>query len=1302
MRDDRARLSKRLRGVERAKQAGKPINHPLGQIKRDLEKALERRRVRAEACPAVTFPEELPVSARRAEIAEAIEHHQVVVVCGETGSGKTTQLPKICLELGRGIDGVIGHTQPRRLAARSVARRIADELKVPFGKQVGAKVRFTDETGPDTLVKLMTDGILLAETQRDRRLERYDTIIIDEAHERSLNIDFLLGYLREVLPKRRDLKIIVTSATIDPHRFADHFAPAVEGGEVPVIEVSGRTYPVEVRYRPLRVDRVEDEGGEDAGVEEVDLIDGVIAALDEAEPFDPTGHALVFMPGEREIRDTAEALEEHFAKRRKDVEIMPLFARLSPADQQRIFAPTKKRRVVIATNIAETSLTVPGITVVIDPGLARVNRYSARSKVQRLPIEAISRASADQRKGRCGRIAPGLCIRLYDEAEFETRPEFTDPEIVRTNLASVVLQMLALRLGDIERFPFVERPEKRQIRDGVDTLRELGAIDEEKNLTDVGRELAKLPVDPRIGRMILAATDERCLEDVLVIAAGLSIQDPRLRPADKRNEADTAHEVFAHEMSDFLALVNVWSWYRKERKKLSGRKLMAACRDRFVSHLRMREWEDVHRQLRELCEELGYKARGDKGDYAQVHRALLAGLLSNVGNKKNKVDYNAPHGLGFNLHPGSVLFQEKPGWVMASEIVRTERTFARVCAQIEPKWIEQVGAHLIAKRYQDPRWSERRGKVLAIEHTSLFGLPIYSHHNTDYSGVNPAEARELFIHHALVEGEYGGEPAFLAHNAAMIATVEEMEHKARQRDILVEKSVRYAFYDERVPRDITNRERFERWFANEVKREPALLRMTEGDLIDAGASAVEAAKFPDALPVGESSLPLTYAHTPGEKSDGVTMTVPLEALPNVDAHRAEWLVPGLRTEKVESLLKTLPKPIRRQFVPLKEYAERVAIELGEQVAEGSFRDAVKAVLERLSGVPIPDDALRREQLPEHLRMNFRVVDAGGEVVEEGRDLPTIRQKLSKELQARLTDVADEAYRRDGITAWDFGDLPESVEFERAGASVRGFPALVDKGGSVSLRLLGTRTLADYATVRGLRRLFLFEVGREVAYQIEHLPGADRTLAYAATLPGGGLSTSALADQIAAVAVDLAFLKGREIVRTREAFTARLDEGWHRVGQAASEAADLAHRILAARHALLLDLEGPVTKRFSAATRDVSAQLAALCPQNLMVVIPTEWLGHLPRYLSAARMRLSKVRTETEDRDRAHTAEVNRFEQMYNAGLRSGRHGGVPSPELVRYRWMIEELRVSLFAQELGTSAPVSAKRLTKLYEQAMA
>ncbi|MEM9083321.1 MAG: ATP-dependent RNA helicase HrpA, partial [Planctomycetota bacterium] len=1185
MRADRNRLRRRLRGIDRARSTGKSVGHPLKAIAADLEKAIKRREQRESGVPRVSYPEELPVSARRDEIKEAIANYQVVVICGETGSGKTTQLPKICLELGRGIDGFIGHTQPRRLAARSVAARIAEELggtnEKGSKRSVGYKVRFTDETSPSTYIKLMTDGILLAETQGDPRLEQYDTIIIDEAHERSLNIDFLLGYLRNLLPKRPDLKVIITSATIDPQRFADHFSQALRA-EVPIIEVSGRTYPVEIKYRPLRAEKILNEDGEESTtIEEVDLIDGVVHAVNEAGKENPQGDILVFMPGEREIRDTAEALEAHFRRIRTPSEVLPLYARLSPTEQQRVFTTSKKRRIVIATNVAETSLTVPGIKFVIDPGLARINRYSARSKVQRLPVEAISQASANQRAGRCGRIAPGICYRLYDENEFLTRPEFTEPEIRRTNLASVVLQMISLKLGRIEDFPFVEPPDRRQIRDGIDTLVELGAIDQEQNLTDVGRELARLPVDPRIGRMILGGANENCLEDILIIASGVSIQDPRLRPTDKQNDADVAHEAFADDRSDFLALKNVWAWYRAEKKKHSGRKLQRICRDRFLSFLRLREWEDVHRQLVDLIKELGYRVEG-RGDYAEIHRALLAGLLGTVGSKKNRFEYAAPHGVVYSIFPGSGLFNEKPAWIMAGEVVQTTRTYARMAAQIEPRWVERVGAHLVTKRYSDPKWDERRGKVLATEHVTLFGLPIYTHHNADYSHVNEAEAREMFIHYALVEGEYGGEPVFLKRNAQTIAGIEDMEAKARQRDILVDKVVRFSFYDDRIPRSVVNRETFESWLANEEKRNPTVLVMAETDLIDPEAGTVEGESFPDQFSVGETVLPLTYAHEPGKKEDGVTMSVPVEALPRVDAAKSEWLVPGMRKEKVEALLKALPKPIRRQFVPISEYAERIASALRHLNAEGSFREAVRAELQRMSGVPIPDDAMRTAEIPEHLRMNFRVLDGDGEVLDESRDLNVLRQKLSKEMHARLTDAADEAYRRDGITTWDFGELPEVVEFERSGTTLKGWPALVDQGSSVSLRLLGAKAVAHHATVRGLRRLFLFEVGREVAYQVEHLPGIEKTIAYAATLGKSGLDKTKLFDQIAAIAVDFAFLANQPIVRTHDAFVSRLDSGWHRVGQASQEAAELAGKVLAARHALLLDLDSKAAQRWEEA------------------------------------------------------------------------------------------------------------------------
>ncbi|MFI4896646.1 MAG: ATP-dependent RNA helicase HrpA [Phycisphaerales bacterium JB059] len=1274
---DRGRLRARVRGMLRRGEA----TSIRRAIERDIETSATLWRRRRDLAPSVTYPEELPISQRRDEISAAIRDHQVVVLCGETGSGKTTQLPKICLDLGRGVDRTIGHTQPRRIAARSVAARVAEELKVELGGVVGYKVRFGDQASPESLVKLMTDGILLAETQGDRHLNQYDTIIIDEAHERSLNIDFLLGYLRNLLPRRPDLKVIVTSATIDPERFAQHFD--LGSGPAPIIEVSGRTYPVDVRYRPLLDPEAVTE-------ETPDLYDAVGRAIDECERDCP-GDVLVFMPGEREIRETAEALRKRYLGQ-GGTEILPLYARLSPQDQQRVFRAHRGRRVVIATNVAETSLTVPGIRAVVDPGTARLSRYSARSKVQGLEIEPISQASANQRAGRCGRVAPGVCVRLFSEEDFKARDAFTPPEILRTNLASVVLQMAALRLGRPEDFPFVEQPDARLIRDGYETLRELGAITDENELTPIGREMARLPIDPRIARMILAARDEDCVREVLIIASALASQDPRDRPMDKRDQADAAHERFRDERSDFLEYLKIWEFYHAQSKSLSRSKLEKACRQNFLSVRRLGEWREVYRQVRALALDMGAQPKHADADYDRIHRALLTGLLTSVGKKGDGFEYEGVRGGRFHIFPGSGQFEAKPKWIMSAEIVRTTRTYARCVARIEPEWIESVGSALVKRTHSEPHWDERTARVLAFEKVTLLGLEVIPRKRVHYGPIDPASSRELFIHHALVEGEYASRSRTLAHNRALVSELQELEERARRRDILGDAQARYAFYDKRLPRDVYSGQTFERWLKKTEAKDRDVIRMTREDLVIGDPRDASPERFPDAIEVDGRALELDYLYQPGDARDGTTLQIPVESLGQVRREQTDWVVPGLREEKIAAMIRSLPKPLRRPFD-----AQAVARELAATLTPGArtMSEEVAEALGRRAGVSIRPEDFRLDQLDPHLTMNYRVVDESGKTLGEGRDLGRLKQELGVKVRAGFAAAAGDTFRRDDLTDWDLDELPESVEVSRDGRTLRGYPALADLDGRVCLRLYETKESATRAMRRGLARLYVHHLRDEMKYRESHLPGIDRlSMLYAPIGPGEQLRSDLML-----VIAGRAFVGARPWVRTREAFVERVDDGWNAIGNAVDEVCTVADAILALGNEVAGRLDEARVPAWAHAVADMRQQLARLLQPGFLGA--TEWdrLRCFPRYLRAMLKRLEKLRTVGPARDAEWTREVRAWWARHDERREKHEIDGTDDPELDRFRWMIEELRVSLFAQELGTSEPVSPKRMQKQWDR---
>nr|WP_305790890.1 ATP-dependent RNA helicase HrpA [Pigmentiphaga sp. D-2] len=1290
-------------------------NYNDGLIQVLLMVAQSRKNVplarRRNPVPPITYPEDLPVSGRRDEIARALAAHQVIIVSGETGSGKTTQLPKICLDAGRGVAGMIGHTQPRRLAATSVARRIAEELGTPLGEVVGYQVRFNDRTAPGASVKLMTDGILLAESQRDPWLRAYDTLIIDEAHERSLNIDFLLGYLRQLLARRPDLKLIITSATIDAERFARHFSLPGQP-EVPVINVSGRLYPVEVRYRPVDTRGMQASDTDEQPArkaerprekenlsrdEERDLIDAIVDAVDECARHGP-GDVLVFLPGEREIREAAEALRKHHPP---GTEVLPLFARLSQAEQERVFHPKGSgRRVVLATNVAETSLTVPGIRFVVDTGLVRMKRYSWRNKVEQLRIEPVSQASANQRAGRCGRIGPGVCIRLYEETDYAARQPFTDPEILRSSLASVILRMKSLKLDDIEQFPFVEAPPGRAVADGYHLLQELGAIDEDNALTPVGRELARLPVDPRIGRMILAARDQSCLSEVLIIAAALSVQDPRDRPMDAQEAADQAHAKFADERSEFMAFLKLWKWFNEAvEHKQSQRKLVENLRQNFLSPVRMREWRDVHSQLAAVVGEHGWRLNQTEATLEQIHLALLSGLLGNIGYKSDEeAQYLGARGIRFFIHPGSRLAKKAGRWVVAAELVETSRLFARCIARIDPTWVERVGGHLLRKNWSDPRWEKKEGRVVANERATLYGLTVYAGRRVDYGRIDARQARELFIREALVTGELDSRLPFIAHNRKLVAEIEKLEHKSRRPDILVDEDLIYAFYDRQVPADVNRVVTLEKWYQDEARKPGGdkLLFLSRDELMRHEAAGVTTEVFPKKLSLHGIDMALDYHFEPGSPRDGVTLSVPLFALNQLDPARCEWLVPGMLKEKVHLLLKSLPQKLRRHCVPLPEYAAGFYdrwFERAQKPDRGLVEALIADVREQTTVQLAPSD-FKQETLPAHLSMNFRVVDEHGRMLDMSRNLSHLKAQLGREAQATFQQVAArdkevaQALAHENLTDWTFGPLPELMEIRRGGLSVIGYPALVDRVTHCDLDVFDDPDEAARHHRAGLLRLFRLQLKEQVKFLEKNLTGMTQmSMLY---MPLG--TQEELRDQIVDAALAQACLAD-PWPADAESFAQRRAEGKGRVGLLAQEIARLVAAVLTEWAAAQRKL--PQAKPHAAAHADMEQQMRGLMGKWFVRDTPFSQLSHFPRYFKAVQARIDKLRADPA-RDARLLADLNQLLAPYQRA-RAARKG-VPDAKLDEFRWMLEELRVALFAQELRTPMPVSVKRLQKLWE----
>ncbi len=1265
---DRFRLQRQIRDLQKLKIKSDDKRLPglINKIEQSLARAEQRRNNR----PSIIYNESLPVCEQRGIISKAILENQVLVIAGETGSGKTTQLPKICLELGRGISGLIGHTQPRRIAARTVANRIAEELQSEMGQHVGYKVRFKDHTRPECFIKLMTDGILLSETHRDRFLNQYDTIIIDEAHERSLNIDFLLGYIKQILPKRPDLKLIITSATIDPQRFSKHF------NDAPIIEVSGRTYPVEVRFRPLH-DEVEDESKKD-------VTQGILDAVDELGRDGP-GDVLVFLSGEREIRETAEALRKHHPPQ---TEILPLYSRLSANEQNRVFHSHKGRRIILATNVAETSLTVPGIRYVIDPGTARISRYSYRSKVQRLPIEKISQASANQRKGRCGRVSAGICIHLYAEDDFLSRPEYTEPEIQRTNLASVILQMQALRLGNIEDFPFVDPPDPRFIKDGLRLLEEIQAV-ENGCINKLGQQLSRFPVDPRLARMIIAAGEFHCLMEILVIVSALSIQDPRDRPHDKQQQADAARIQFADQKSDFVSLVNLWNFYHEQRKHLSQSKLRKLCKTNFLSYIRMEEWRDIHQQLHSVCVELKLKENSEPAEYANIHQALLSGLLSNIGIKHEKNEYLGARNSKLSIFPGSAQNKKQPKWLMAATLMETSRLFAHTVASIEPEWVEHQAGHLLKRSYSEPHWQKNTATVAANEKTTLFGLIINPQRKINYGPIDQVLSREIFIREALVQQQYHSKAAFFIHNKNLIDEIEALEHKSRRQDILIDEHTLFDFYDEIIPPKVYSGKHFETWRQEVEQENPQKLFLTKDYLMQHGAEHVTEEQFPAQININGVVIKLEYQFEPGHKEDGVSATIPLAILNHLPAYCFEWLVPGLLHEKITHLIKSLPKSLRRNFVPAPDYANACIGAL--QQNNGPLISSLSEQLKRMTDIEIPTSAWQIESIPEHYFMNFKVIDHHNKLIAMGRDLSALQIELQGHASEQFTQLTDWKIEQKGLSDWTFDSLPETIETSNNGVLIRGYPALVDEGESVALQVFDHPQQAEMEMHYGLRRLFMLQLQQQAKYLHKSLPEIKTICLHYAPV---GQCEDLKQDIINAV-FDQAFLSDGHFINTKEEFNACLEKGSNKLIDITNRICLLVNDCLQSFHQTRKQLNGRIPPTWLQVSQDIKGQLNELIYPGFISETPLDWLEQYPRYLNAIERRLEKLQ-HAPDKDRKLAQEITPLWKNY---LDYIEHHDDYTAEILEYRWLVEELRVSLFAQELKTLKPVSVQRLEKLWKE---
>ncbi|UVL63024.1 ATP-dependent RNA helicase HrpA [Pseudomonas sp. B21-012] len=1279
---ERHRLRRQLHELRK-----RPDEARLAQWVDKVQASCAQVTARKASVPSIRYDDSLPIAAKRDEIKKVLAEHQVLIIAGETGSGKTTQLPKICLELGRGQHGLIAHTQPRRIAARSVATRVAEELGTPLGALVGYQVRFEDQSDANTLVKLMTDGILLAETQHDRFLERYDTIIVDEAHERSLNIDFLLGYLKTLLPRRPDLKVIITSATIDLERFSKHF------NDAPIIEVSGRTYPVETWYRP--VTREQDEEGN--RVEDDLTVDqAILATLDEIAAFERSqgkgpGDVLVFLPGEREIRDAAEMLRK---AQLRHTEILPLYARLSPAEQQKIFQSHPGRRVVLATNVAETSLTVPGIRYVIDSGTARISRYSYRAKVQRLPIEAVSQASANQRKGRCGRVEPGICVRLYSEEDFNARPAFTDPEILRTNLAAVILQMLHLRLGDIDAFPFIEPPDGKAISDGFNLLQELSAVNRENQLTPLGRQLARLPVDPRLGRMLLEGAKQGSLNELLIVASALSVQDPRERPPERQQAADQAHAQWKDADSDFAALVNLWRGFEEQRQALTASPLRNWCRKNFLNYLRLREWRDAHRQLSLICRDLQLSINKEPADYPRLHKAILCGLLSQIGQKSEDGDYLGARQRRFWVHPSSGLGKKRPQWLMTAELVETTKLYARMVAKIDSDWIEPLAGHLIKKNHFEPHWEKKRGQVVAFEQVTLYGLIVVGRRPVHYGPVDPVMSRELFIREALVGGEIQSKARCLTANRRLLEQLDELEAKARRRDILADEETLYGFYEARLPAEIHQTATFDSWYRVNSQKDPQLLIMREEDVLAREASEVTAAQYPDTLRLGDLSLALSYHFEPNHPRDGVTVRVPAPLLPSLPGERLEWLVPGLLEAKCIALVRNLPKALRKNFVPVPDFVKAALQRMS--FAEGSLPQALGRELLRMTGARVSDEAWAEAaaQVDSHLKMNLEVVDGQGKFLGEGRDLAELTARFAAASQAALA-VPQTAQSQQPVQAKAFTQVAETAQQKFAGLSMTVYPALVEENGTVKEGRFSTQAEAEFQHRRALQRLLLQQLAEPAKFLRGKLPGLTELGLLYRELG----RVEALVEDILLASLDSCILEGEATLPRDGAGLASLAErkrgSW---AEHAERLARLTLEILKLWHGLQKRFKGKIDLAQAVALNDIKQQLGNLVYPGFVRETPGLWLKELPRYLKAIELRLEKLGAQVQ-KDRVWSGELGNLWSQYQTRLDKHLQEGKRDEQLQLYRWWLEEYRVSLFAQQLGTKVPVSDKRLSKQWSQ---
>jgi len=1275
---DRHGLKRQLDRLRGEAGKGKDVSGQVQQLAEKIERSVSRCNQRRVSVPAINYPD-LPVSGKKDEIAELIKNHQVTIVCGETGSGKTTQLPKICLEIGRGISGMIGHTQPRRIAARTVADRIAEELGQAIGNTVGYKVRFHDQTAPNSLVKLMTDGILLAETQNDRYLNQYDTLIIDEAHERSLNIDFLLGYLRWLLPKRPDLKVVITSATIDPERFAKHF------GGAPIVNVSGRTYPVDVRYRPIELIEEDDETS-------ADLQQAILDAVDELYR-DLRGDILIFLSGEHEIRETTESLRKSHNNGR--YEVLPLYSKLSVAEQERVFKPSgNKPRIVLATNVAETSLTVPGIRCVIDSGHARISRYSAKSKIQRLPIERISQASANQRAGRCGRVAEGICIRLYSKEDYLARPEFTDPEILRTNLSSVILQMAALKLGDIEEFPFVEPPDEKMVRDGKTSLFEVDALDKQGQLTDTGRQLAKIPTDPKLARMLLAAAQLGSLHEVAIIVSALSIQDPRDKPADKLPQAEAKHAQFKAEDSDFLTLLNLWNAFEEQKKHLTNSKLRKYCQDNFLSYIRMREWHDIHTQIMQVARgDLGLKTAGNPANYEQIHMALLPGLLSNIGFRHEQYEYLGARGLKFFIFPGSGQHKARPKWIMAAEQVETSKVYARTVAKIEPEWIEACAQHLVKRNYYDPHWEKNAGRCGVFERTLLYGLTLTAKRKVPYENVDPKAAREMFIRHALVNQDYHSNAPFFKANEKLLEEVGYIQHKGRRVDLIEDEEWLYQFYDKKLPAEVVSGIALDQWRKKVERDNPKILFLTKEDLTRNDDNQINEWDFPDSKKVGDLTIELHYRFEPGHDEDGVTAIIPVHQLNQIRQMPFDWLVPGMLEEKVTALIKSLPKHLRKHFVPVPNTA-KACLEI-EPDFKGSVYEWLSNRLRKLTGEAIPLNEWQPDQLPEHLKMNFRVVDDAGRAIGYGRNLAKLQAEHATKAGDSFDKLAQEEMNHTGCIAWAFDDLPETWQFMQKGQSFIGFPAIVDEGQTVGVKILETQHKAELAHFDGLTKLYQLVCKKDAQYLLKnHGVSPALQLAYN-QLPAHPLlkdrAGGEFKDDVLYAVFAAAFVEGQAI-RTQPQFEAILAAKKSTLMTTMTQAGKQIGDILSQYQTLRKRLQQPGVA--PGVRQDIEQQLGLLLYKGFLRHTPAGQLAAIARYLKASECRLDKQKPDSPD-----VQGLNRLWQHYWRHIEKQMKTLTPMPERESFRWALEELRVSLFAQQLKTAFPVSVQRLEKQWDQ---